>query len=706
MPNWREYPFFRILLPFVMGILSATFLNLKVPGLDAALAILFLLLLLYSRIRQLYRWRWLYGCLLCLLLLALGYRVTWHHHELNHSDHFSHLLPADQPAYFKGSIRELPLSKGKWTKIELKTLAVAKDTTAISPASGYLLLYLPLDSFSTSLEYGDTLAFFAKTIPTPGAQNPGAFDYRRHLHFKNIHLQAFPRTGQWRLSGKMSSFSLYATALHLQRHFTSVLAKHLGETPEYAVGAALILGYRSEIPEELLTAYSETGAMHVLAVSGLHAGIVFLLLNFFLKRIPSRHPAWRLGKTLLLLTTIWAYALVTGASPSVMRAVAMFSFAAVGDALDRNKNFYNTLYASAFFLLCYNPYWLAGISFQLSYLAVFGIVYFQPLIARWWILENKWLDYCWQLTCVSLGAQLATLPLTLYYFHQFPSYFWLSGLVLVPLSGVELGLGLGLLLLESLWPPAAIPAGSLLQLLLWIGNESTLLIQQLPMALLDNIRMGGLSAILLYLSLAFAMYAISFRRGRWLLAALALLLIVCCHRALLDLRQSNSRQLVVYQLPGHTLIDFFDGTQAYALQSADLDRKRADFAAKGYRCTRGASFTHQFYLEDSTAQVAGNLFRQGRLIEFSGVRLALLDRLPSGSAPGQEKTTVDYLVLIDSPTLAIEDLVDRFNFKMIIFDASNKKSRVAKWKTACQEKGIPCFDTQEKGAFVLELTPG
>jgi competence protein ComEC len=706
MPNWREYPFFRILLPFLTGILSAIFLNLEIPGLDAVLASLLTLLLLYSRIRQLYRLRWLYGCLLCLLLLALGYRITWHHHELNHPNHFSHLLPADQPAYFRGSIREPPLSKGKWTKAELKILAVAKDAAHISPASGYLLLYLPLDSLSASLEYGDTLAFFTKTIPIPGAQNPGAFDYRRHLHFKNIHRQAFPRANQWRLSGKMATPSLYATALRLQRHFTSVLAKHLGKTPEYAVGAALILGYRSELPEELLSAYSETGAMHVLAVSGLHAGIVFLMLNFFLKRVPSRHPAWRLGKTVLLLTAIWSYALVTGASPSVVRAVTMFSFAAVGEALDRNKNFYNTLYASAFFLLCYNPYWLASISFQLSYLAVFGIVYFQPLFAKGWILENKWLDYCWQLSCVSMGAQLATLPLTLYYFHQFPSYFWLSGLVLVPLSGVELGLGLGLLLLESLWPPAAVPAGSLLQLLLWLGNESTLLIQQLPMALLDNIRMGSGSAALLYLSLVAAMYAISFRRGRWLLAALALLLFVCCHHAALDIRQANSRQLLVYHLPGHTLIDFFDGTQAYTLQSAKLDPKRAGFAAKGYRCTRSANFTHLFHLEDSSAQVAGQLFRQGSLMEFSGIRLAMPGHLPPGPASGREKTAVDYLLLTGSPALAIEDLMDRFSFKMIIFDASNKKNRVAKWKAACKGKGIPCFDLQEKGAFVLELPPG
>ena len=703
MLNWREIPFVRLLAAFVAGILLAIYFNRDIPGVLFIGGLLFSFVILIKQLRGLYRFRWLFGLGLNLFLLFLGYIVTWEHNELNTISHFSKMKLPDTQIVL-GEVVEAPLRKEAWVKIELRTTSMGPTADSLQDCTGNILLYLQRDSAAESVAYGDLLAFQGKTSLVEPPKNPHAFNYSRYLHFQNIHYQAFVREGQWKVLDHERGNPIYAAAIGWQHFFYQTLEKHLDDEAVLAVGAALILGYRDEMPEEIMTSYSETGAMHVLAVSGLHVGIVALLLNFFLGRIRLHSTTWLVTKVLILLGAIWAFALVTGASPSVLRATVMFSFLSVGQSLRRFVNFYNTLAVSAFFLLFYNPYWLMSVSFQLSYLAVLGIVYFLPKIERLWLVENKVGHYLWQLVCVSLGAMLMTMPLTLFYFRQFPTYFWLSSLFLVQLAGFDLFFGLLLLLAEAVWPTAAFWVGKILYGFLWVGNWIIFFIQKLPGALVDGIWISSWAVLLLYLALTSGMVAVSFKKFRWVLAGLAFLLMVSLGYAFRTLPQAQNRQMIVYSIYKHTAIDFLDGKRAYSLKDRELGEKALGFTSEGLRFSSGVSRVDTFYLDDTTVHIFDHWFFQDGFVQFYDTRLAVIEGpvLLSGS----EKMEVDYLLLRGSPKVEMEELMQVFDFKTLIFDASNKKWQLEQWKNQCEQLGVPYYDVNEMGAFVLDLQTG
>lgn len=701
MLNWREIPFVRLLLPFAVGILLAIQFDLQIPGLPLAFLALVALQLLSQKLRGLYRYRWMPGLLINLTLLVLGYGVTWQHDEMHHDSHFSKIHSSQEGTLLVGEVADLPTNKENWVKIVLGINAAGANADSLQSASGSLLLYLQRDSASESLAYGDQIVLNGKVTAVEPPANPYAFDYGRYLHFQNIYYQSFVKKQSWKLVKQSYRFSPYGTAIYFQQQFTETLRKYLKTENEFAVGAALIFGYRSEVPEEVLTAYSQTGAVHILAVSGMHVGILFIILNFFFKRIKSQNRYWRWGKASLLLGAIWSFALVTGASPSVLRSAVMFSFVVLADALGRNKNFYNTLTASAFCLLLYDPYWLLSVSFQLSYLAILGIVYFQPKITALWVIENKVGNYLWELNSVSLAAQLMTLPFTLLYFHQFPTYFWLSSMLLVPLSGLELGAGLLLLILDPLWAFGAKALGWLLWAMLWLGNQSVMIIQHLPAALMNGIWISGMMALLLYLSIGSVMAAISFRKFRWVLASLVLLLLVGVSYAFSECRHHENRQMTIYSVYKHTAIDFFDGEKAWSVIDTSLEAKPLRYAAEGNRFAHGINEVEMQYLEDTTSLVGDHFFYENGLAQFYDKRLYVLNGPVANE--GEEKVKVDFLLLRNTPKVEMEDLLQTFDFQLLVFDASNKRWRVEDWKAACDSLGVSYYDVDEEGALVVDL---
>lgn len=699
MLNWREIPFIRLLIAFIAGILLSIHFNYKIPGVWVVAASL-LLLLAAKQLRGLYRYRWLFGVGLNLLLLLWGYLTTWHHNELNSAFHFSRVATSPTGLVI-GLVSDAPVTKEDWIKIQLRVENTGSAVDQLESCTGNLLLYLQKDSAALQVEYGDRLAFQGNISSIEPPKNPHAFDYARYLHFQNIHNQSFVREGRWQVLSSGHGNPLYAAAIHWQRHFLKTLRKHLDEPNVLAVGSALILGYRDEMPEEIQTSYTQTGAMHVLAVSGLHVGIVAMLLNFFLGRIRWRVPAWKIAKVLILLTFIWAFALVTGASPSVLRAAVMFSFLTTGLSLRRPVNFYNTLAVSAFCLLLYNPYWLMSVSFQLSYLAVLGIVYFVPKIERLWPIENKVGHYIWQLICVSLGAMLMTTPVSLFYFHQFPSYFWLSSLILVQLAGFDLFFGLLLLFTEAVWPLAAVWVGKVLYGLLWLGNASVFVIQKLPGALVEGLWLSGWTVLLLYLALGGSMAAISFKKFKWVLAGLGFLLAAGIGYAFRATPQLYNRKLVVYHVYKHTAVDFFEEKRAYALRDAALDPKTLDFAAQGNRLANGIRKVQSFYLDDPGGFSSDTWFFKNGFAQFYDIRLAIVQH-PQAAAVSQ-KIRVNYLLLCGSPRIEMADLGKIYDFDLLLFDASNKKWQIDQWKNQCEQLGLAYFDLNEEGAFVVDL---
>jgi competence protein ComEC len=695
--NWREYPMARLLLPLMAGIWWGTAAGGGQQWAQASITTTTMALLLgalayWQQGRQPYQQRWCFGLALSLFLLGAGLLLSDVHDERRHPRHFASLIPEGEEAVIQGRLESLEPTARK-LKARVAVQAVLDEAGQAQCATGRLLAYLPIDAPSRALSAGDVVLLKAKPQLVPPALNPHAFDYARYLYFQNIHYQAFIRENDWELQAHQPN--LLSRTAGLRHYCLRVLREHLPTENEFAVAAALVLGYKATLTEEVRNAYAHTGAMHVLAVSGLHVGFVHLLVAFGLGLLPFSGRRWIMVRTALVIACIWGFALLTGASPSVLRAATMFSFLAAGQALKRHTNIYNTLAASAFCLLCVDPYLLFSIGFQLSYLAVLGIVFFQPRIYRLWYVENKLGDYLWKLMAVSLAAQLITAPISIYYFHQFPAYFWLSGLVVVPAAAVILLSGLALFALQGI-PVLGLLIGKLLYAIVWMVNALIFLIQQLPGGLAEGLWISGLAAGLLYVALGAAAAAIQSRNFRWVLGGLAALVMVALLQAQHSWQTAKQQALVIYHLNRHTAIDIFDRRQTASLQSEDLTEATLLFAAKQYRWYRGST-------EASAWPTAGsgqgcNWQLRGGLLQFGALRLAIVQdrRL----LQGEGILAVDAVLLCQDADISLSELREKLDFSTVIIDGSSRYRQVQRWQEESAALGLPCHYTGTDGAWV------
>jgi competence protein ComEC len=288
--------------------------------------------------------------------------------------------------------------------------------------------------------------------------NPHEFDYKSFLASRGIYQQLFTNDDQVKTLGRNKGNGFVQYALSLRQRMVEKYEHYIPDKEASAVASTLILGYKAELSSEVLSAYSQTGTTHVLSVSGMHVGLVFVVLNALLWFLNSTRKL-RILRASIIILLIWAYALVTGFSPSVSRAALMLSFYVFGKALNRSSNSYNLVAISAVFLLIYNPFFLLDVGFQLSYLAVLGLIYFYPKFYHLLYVKNKLVDAVWSYVALSCAAQLATFPLAMFYFHQFPVYFLISNLFIVlPVTAI---MYLGIAFLFIPWDVLLTPMGRL-----------------------------------------------------------------------------------------------------------------------------------------------------------------------------------------------------------------------------------------------------
>lgn len=324
---------------------------------------------------------------------------------------------------------------------------------------------------------------------------PDEFNYKRFLAAKGIHFRQFLGKKLQVLPLKQSN-ELNFTMEHLRHYFAGVIEQYVQRPESKQIALALLLGQKESLGKEVKQAYSATGTQHILAVSGLHVGIIYSILLMPLTFFKQKGQLLQKSYLVLVLGLIWIYALMTGFSPSVVRAVVMFSLVTLGQMRKRKPSIWNILAFSALLLLVLDPGIQTDLGFQLSYLAVAGIVGLQPILLRMWAPSNRVLDYFWQMATVTLAAQLITSPLTLHYFHTFPTYFLVANLLIVPLSYIILCVGVPFLLLAWI-PMVGSLLGAIVDFLLFIQNEITYALQELPAALWQGIHLSlaGMLAI-------------------------------------------------------------------------------------------------------------------------------------------------------------------------------------------------------------------
>lgn len=703
MINWKPIPALRPLIPMCLGILLATS-GFVIPQLSLIVILIpSIIVLFYVAFKQKidfanHKW---FGGLMFVVLYLIGNLLVYAHDDVYKKDYFAQYLTSNHTDKLLVQIDDLP-SKSKRIKLVGKVLQCNENN-----AEGHILMYLDIKDNSLQLTYGDIIAFSGQPKPIVAHRNPEAFDFQNMMKLRNVHYATSIANNEYQLVARQRGNPIMHLAYDLQNKLLFQLSRYLTEEGAFSVGSALILGYRSEISEEILDAYANTGATHVLSVSGLHVGLVATLFGYIIRKIKTSHKFWKILEPLLQIIFVWGFALVTGASSCVLRAAVMFSFIIVGKSMSRYVNTYNSLAISAFLLLIYNPYFLFDLSFQLSYLGLLGILYFYSYIYTFGVsqlsfIPKYWLTTkIWELTAVSMAAMITTTPISIYYFHQFPIYFWLSGLIVVPLATGILYIGL-LLLLVSYFPILAQPIGKLLEILVNAMNWLLLRIEDFPMSVVNELWIDRWSVLLCYIMVAALGLALYKKQVKWLRYALVVLVVLLLKYNVSKIEHAQQRHLVLYEVGKETLLDIFEGENVVAIQSPQLSSSTIEFAAANNRWSKYcAANTIQTYNLSDTIQNEVFLLKNN-FIKYKNTTLLFLQS-PNTINDITEKTPIDFVVLGNNLDIDFDMLTQKIIPKTIILAASNKPKYVEFYKKQCETYQLAYFDMKRQGAFEASL---
>ncbi|HWY39147.1 MAG TPA: ComEC/Rec2 family competence protein [Bacteroidia bacterium] len=564
----NRVPFLRILFPFTAGISLWLLGKQNTPQLVFIAGIYGLCLLVYfflaGKTNELSKF--IFGATLQLFLFITGWTLCNLNNEKERSQHYINLL-SSEPVCFSGYVSEIPAEKSKSIKAEI-TLQQARINGQWKNTTGKIIAYFEKTVAARKIAPGQHIAFSGSLQEVQAPLNPHEFDYKNYLALKNIFYTVYLKEDTWKVIRAEQNFSLFTFTQKIRQRLLDTYRESGLQESEFALVAALVLGYDDEIDRPLMNAYSHTGTLHVLSVSGLHVGIIYVLLGYMLAFLDrNKKLIWL--KVFLILGFLWFFVLLSGFSAPAVRAALMFSLILTGKTLFANVEVANIVFVSAFVSLCYDPFWLANAGFQLSYIAVLGIIYLYPYFYNMLTFSSGWLDKVWALCAVSMAAQLATFPITVYYFHQFPALFLLTNLVLIPVSTFVMYGGM----LVLLFCKAVFFSKTLVWctgLLVKFMNASALFFDGLPFCVIDNIHLSVINMLLMYVLISLVFLAIEHRSRRILVSSFLLAVAMLFISIFYDLEAKKNNELVIYHSDKSTAMGVFTGTK-YTEISAPVD---------------------------------------------------------------------------------------------------------------------------------------
>jgi len=703
MNIWSQIPFLRLILPFIAGILTAVYSGWQFDLLNYVIPSLFFVLAFFIFIKELnvsYAYSWIFGTFIAITLFLSGFQLTVLNTDKFKLNHFSRLL--DDAELFYVKTNEPYLEKEKSYKISISILAVKQKGKWVQ-TSGKAMCYLKKDGASKYLRYGDCMVIKTKFNEIKPPQNPGEFNYKRFLSFHNIYHSAYIPSENWKCIEANKGNRVLNASYNLRDYLLNIYTQNNITGEEYAVGSALVLGYDDKIDQDLISAYASSGALHVLSVSGLHVGIIYVIFNYMLLFL-DKFKNGKFIKFVSLIFILWFYATLTGLSPSVLRSATMFSFIVLAQTWKWNTNIFNTLSVSCFALLLYNPYLIMEVGFQLSFLAVLGIVSIQPWIYEKWQPNNWFMNQIWLITSVSIGAQIATFPLALLYFHQFPNYFLFSNLIVIPISTIILGYGILMFALGKI-SAIGIVCGKIFTGLVWFLNESVRVVDKTPGALMEGISIDIFETWIIYALTIFLMLYIYKKHLRFLFLSLSTLVLLLSLQTVESHSIKKQKAIVIYNSPKISAYDFIDGNKTIFLADSSLlhNSSRMLFHIKHNWWDRTVTEQKQIENKGGITFSNENINIKNNFIQFGNKRIAVIDSLPRIKSPLNNKLEVDLVILSRNPKIIISDLQKWFEFKKVIIDSSNKDWKNIKWKEECAELKIPCYSVIDSGAYIEKL---
>ncbi|MDN3689175.1 ComEC/Rec2 family competence protein [Cyclobacterium jeungdonense] len=555
--KFNEFPFVRYTIFFVFGVLVYPYSNQMLPG--RLLIALIVFLVLYTGLvlsytpkarKSLY---FLVPAIAYSNLVLMGMFVASIRDVYHDPDHLVHFSGISE---YLAEVKDLDQPKPKSIANLVEVYAV-RTQSGWQKANGKVQIY---HRSASQLMPGSLLLIDGTPEKIPSSKNPEAFDYASFMSQKRIYYSDFIGSDFKLLHvGELPPW--HAGIVSLRQFLEGKVLRFVEDDASAQIAKALLLGQKKDLDEDIGEAYATAGAMHILAVSGLHVGIIYGFFFLFFKPQKAKKFKRVLFLSLVVLL-IWLYAAITGFSPSVLRAAAMFTFISVAQMKSRNPSIFNPLALSAMVLLVYDPFLVYAVGFQLSYTALLGILLFQPLIASLWSPDSRYLRYLWDISSVGLAAQLATFPLAIHYFHVFPTYFFLSNLLAIPGAFIIMSLGLTFLLL-SYWSVPASFLGSLVNESIRLLNEGIFSFQKLPFAKLEFLYFRLPEMILIW-SLLFCTYQLLIQRKKqqvlWVISVLVLL---GFYRIFETWEKARQHYLLVYEVDQGLAIDYVCGEQVF-----------------------------------------------------------------------------------------------------------------------------------------------
>ncbi|MGN6800560.1 MAG: ComEC/Rec2 family competence protein [Ginsengibacter sp.] len=688
---WKKAPFLRLLIPLLAGIITEFYLQIHASQLLVIAVVIFCFLVVFSFLPTSFQFRFkpLQGLLLSLLLLLLGSFLTWNKDVRNHSHWFGHFT--NPRSLIVATISEPPQEKAKSFKAVAIVNKVLKNDS-LHRTQGKILLYFQKSERSQNLKYGDRVVVNKVLSPIFNSGNPAAFDYQQYCAFRQIYRQAYVKENQWqKLAGKNENVTR-KILFSIREKIVSVLQNYLGNDDESSIAKALLIGYKIDLDKDLVQAYSNAGVVHIIAISGLHIGIIYAILLWIFLKLPITKKS-KLLRLIFILSGLWFFVFITGASPSASRAGIMFSFILIGSAFDKSGSVYNSIAASAFLLLCFDPNLLWNVGFQLSYLAVIGIVTSFKHISNWFFFKNKWIEKAWQLCAVSLSAQLFTFPLALYYFHQFPFLFLLSNIIAIPLASVAL-IGCLILIIVSAFPLVAIYFSKLVFAVIWSLNHYILWVDSIPYSRWSGISISTLETFLLYGLIIFFLIAFIKKNKRSFAFALAFSLALVVSKSLDKWQQFQQKKIIVYNIPKHKAVEFIGGKK-FLLET---DNKFNQDILYDYDIKPA----HIAFAVNEKSNNLSHLFAKNHFYQFYNSKFLMIDS-SFHKIVAPQKIKLNYILISQNPIINLADLVKTFDCDNFIFDASNFPWNIQRWKKECEDLHLHFHSVQENGAFVINL---
>jgi len=687
--KWLGYPIYRLLAVYIIGLIFAYYLDISLKTILYVLTTSFIaivVLIKFSKRNSIIRF--FFSCSVLFFFGTLGSLNLSNKNPVFQEDHFSnHVIEGQEQLISIKLIDQLhPNAYNE------RFYAQVNRLDGYEVFGKALILFKKSDSITYKV--GHQLTIYNHISEASGERNPGDFNYKEYLELIDVYGQIYVDEHKILKASIIDDKSWIMTMrndLMLALENSGLYDKQLG------IIQALILGQRNNVDPSITQSFRDAGVIHILALSGLHVGIILLILKSFtnwLKRL--KWGNWI--QSIVLIVLLWVFALLTGMSPSILRAVTMFSFIAIGMNVNRKTSILHNLALSAFVLLLINPKLLFHVGFQLSYIAVIAIVLIQPIIYNL-IKRPRWksIDYFWQIFSVTLAAQIGVAPLSLFYFHQFPGLFLLGNMLLLPLLPLIIGFSIILIVFLLLKIPSSWIVDLLNISLEWIIKVVEQ-ISSLDQFIVKNVYLDKIELILIYvfltgLALFFLKSVRKSRRERTLQKRpgynlhIALIAVIAWigFQSFKNLKSTESKFVVMHQSSGSVV----------SLSNDDEVRLLIDFHTMD-----------SLRLQSSLERIKSSTLHRGKImvvdslnnkVRFNNTELVIVDE----STITLSNSKASIVLLSHSPQIHLDKVISSLEPQLIIADGSNYRNYVDRWKVTCKKRGVTFLSTYEEGAINL-----